>query len=513
MAVKYNILSRLILLKLQIVLLIFPGLLSAQQRVSNIRVVVHDVRVEKENVRAVLDIEISGMSVSAREQIYLFPVIRSGTMERAMLPVIINGKIQQEVIERNERLSGKLEPAYASFSARNRGFFNERITYDSTIPFEDWMKDAQVGIAEERRNCRCEFHRVSMEIIANGIRSMEKPQRGETYLLPVKIPQPPREEIKRRSETGEAQIIYTVNNAEIKPALGNNQMELDKIRGTIENIRSAQGVKINSIEISSYASPEGGWQNNQSLSERRAASLTAWIRRYYNLGSVELTSRGYGEDWLRLVEYIKEDPVMSSFDKEDVIRLIQSMDYVSERKNALMRYKGGTIYQYLLSNVYPKLRRSAYRIKYTVPEYTLESIRKVYKSHPEMLSLYEFYLLANEYDPESQQFKDIITKATRIYPNDKFSRIFMALSSYQSADTKMALEYLKGLENEPEAWLYFSAFHAMEYDLENAEKYALMARKSGNPEAAEYLRLINIYKEKEKNYQQELKEWEKYGIE
>ena len=124
---------------------------------------------------------------------------------------------------RAERLSGHVEPVYASFCTKGQKLFHQRIAYSATVPVEDWMRDANVAIAQERRNCRGEFHHLSMEVIAEGIRFVEKPVRV-AYDLPVKIPVPPREEIKYRTESGEAQIIYTVGNAEIKPALSNNQV-------------------------------------------------------------------------------------------------------------------------------------------------------------------------------------------------------------------------------------------------------------------------------------------------
>ena len=235
-----------------------PVGLVAQQKVSDVRVVVRDVRQERDSIRVVLDIEAIGVSVPARGQMYLFPVIRSGMNERKLLPVVISGRIQQAVVNRTERLSGHVEPVYASFSARGQKLFHERISYSATVPLESWMKDANVAMAQERRNCRGEFHHLSMEVIADRIRFAEKPTRV-IYELPVELPVPPREEIKIRTESGEAQIIYTVGNAEIKPMLANNQNELDKIRQSIEKVRKVQGVKINSITISSYASPEGTW--------------------------------------------------------------------------------------------------------------------------------------------------------------------------------------------------------------------------------------------------------------
>lgn len=493
-------------------LILAPDHTEAQLKVSDIRVVVRDVYQEKDSVRAVLEMEAKGVSVSPREQMLLFPVIRSGANEQRLLPVAINGRTQQSVIDRAEKLSGTVEPVYASFSTKGRKPFYEQISYNAAIPIEDWMRNAHVAMVQELGNCRGEFHRLSVEIIADGIRLLEKPERVTVYELPVKLPVPPREEIKNRSESGEAQIIYRVGNAEINPALGNNQSELDKIRRSIEDIRRLEGVKINTIDISSYASPEGTWESNLSLSERRAASLTSWIRRNYDLSGIVLSSRGYGEDWDRLAKLVGEDLIMSETEKREALRIIETAGIFDGRESQLMQYNGGRTYRYMLTNLFPLLRRSAYRIEFTIPEYSIETVKEVFNTHPDMLSLYEFYLLANTYEHGSPEFREVIEQASKMYPNEKVNRISMAMFSYLSNDMTAALEFLRGLEDDPEAWLYFSAFHARNNELDKAEYYARKAAEAANSDAAEHLRLIEKYKADEELYRQKLAEWDKYGI-
>ena len=464
-----------------VLLFMTPVGLVAQQKVSDVRVVVRDVRQERDSIRVVLDIEAIGVSVPARGQMYLFPVIRSGMNERKLLPVVISGRIQQAVVNRIERLSGRVEPVYASFSARGQKLFHERISYSATVPLESWMKDANVAMAQERRNCRGEFHHLSMEVIADRIRFAEKPTRV-IYELPVELPVPPREEIKIRTESGEAQIIYTVGNAEIKPMLANNRNELDKIRQSIEKVRKVQGVKINSITISSYASPEGTSGYNLKLSERRAASLTGWLRRNYDLVGIALSSRGYGEDWEGLEKLVGKDPAMAEGEKGRVLEIIENTEVLDECEKLLKQYNDGRTYRYMLANLFPMLRRSAYRITFTVPE------------------------------PGSTQFKEVIVQAARIFPEEKSSRITMGVFSYLSNDVSAALKFLQGLEDDPEAWIYFSAFHARNNELDKAEYYAKKAAAAGNTDAAGHLRLIERYKADENVYQEKLKDWEMYGM-
>lgn len=485
---------------------------KAQQKLSDIRVVVNDVRQEKDSIRAVLTIEVTGVSVAPREQVYLYPVIRSGINERPLPPVVISGRTQHKVKVRVERLSGVAESVFASYAVRPRKPLNEKIIYSATVPVENWMTDANVAMVQDLADCRGDFRHLSLEILTDHIALIGKPQRPVLYDLPIEIPVPAREQIKNRSVSGEAYIIYAVGNAEIKPALANNQNELDKIRHSIEDIRKLEGVTINSIAITSYASPEGTWQSNQSLSERRAASLTGWLQRNYDLHGITLTSRGMGEDWDGLTELVRIDAGMTTAEREYVLDVISTVGIFDGRENRIMQYAGGRTYRYMLQSLFPLLRRSAYHIDYSVPEYSIETIKEIYKTSPDMLSLYEFYLLANLFEPGSREFRDVVTTAAKMFPDEKLGRISMAMFSYLDNDIPAALESLRGMEDDPEAWLYFSSFHARNNELDKAEAYARRALEAGKPDAAKYIELIGKYKDDEELYQQKLKEWEEHGI-
>jgi len=220
---------------------------------------------------------------------------------------------------------------------------------------------------------------------------------------------------------------------------------------------------------------------------------------------------GHGEDWEGLGRLVEKDPVMHEAEKQDILGIIKGSSGYDQKDRLVMQYNGGRTYRYMLSNLYPLLRKSVYRIEFTVPEYSLETVKEVYKTHPNMLSLFEFYLLANEYEPGSPQFREVIENAAKMFPNEKTNRLSMAMFSYLSGDMQAALQYLRGLEDDPDAWLYFSAFHARNNELDKAEQFARKALDAGNADATEYLKLIEKYRVEEESYQQKYKEWEKYG--
>ncbi|MCE9337039.1 hypothetical protein K0H02_20755, partial [Bacteroides fragilis] len=97
--------------------------------------------------------------------------------------------------------------------------------------------------------------------------------------------EPTREIVKRRSEEGSAYITYLPGSATISPTLANNHAELEKIAKSLHLAgKDSRGdLAVTGISITSYSSPEGSWDANLELSERRAAALEEYILTHFNL--------------------------------------------------------------------------------------------------------------------------------------------------------------------------------------------------------------------------------------
>ena len=61
-------------------------------------------------------------------------------------------------------------------------------------------------------------------------------------------------------------------------------------------------------------------------------------------------------------------------------------------------------YRILLNEVYPALRHSDYEVEYVVRPFSLEEARVILTENPRLLSLHELYMIANSYEPGSDEF-------------------------------------------------------------------------------------------------------------
>ena len=72
---------------------------------------------------------------------------------------------------------------------------------------------------------------------------------------------------------GSARLNFNINKAFINTKLNNNDAELDKICRTIDRVKNNPNVRIVSITLHGYASPDGNYENNKRLAEARTKAV------------------------------------------------------------------------------------------------------------------------------------------------------------------------------------------------------------------------------------------------
>ena len=118
---------------------------------------------------------------------------------------------------------------------------------------------------------------------------------------------------------------------------------------------------IDSVVIVSQSSPEGVYEHNMRLSQRRAATMRkALTERHPDLAD-RLHVHPDGESWERLRNYVVNDTKMKQSTIEQVLRVIDSDVNIGTKK---WRMQQLPIYRYLLQTYYPRIRNSVFCIIY-----------------------------------------------------------------------------------------------------------------------------------------------------
>jgi len=470
---------------------------------DNLSVRKNQVHINREgNVFVDLEILLNGVEVSTNKQLVLTPVIK-GTNNRVELsPVIVNGKKRANLYKRSLALSGKRDNSYTVIKANPKTVFH-KISYKKFTPYQPWMKNASVYLIADLCGCGGSGEEYVSTLVATGIDYAEF--RG-VFSPAVNFIIPQKEEIKKRDEQGEAYIIFQTDKWDILPRLFNNSRELEKIRNSLQYVREEPTTQITSVSVKAYASPEAPYDYNMNLSEKRANALADYVRSHYNVPSGLLNSKGMGEDWANLEKAVSGDSKIER--KSDILRIIRSNSAFDEKERQLRALAGGGSFNYMLNNLFPRLRRADYRIEYTVPPYTVEKGKELLQSKPNMLSLEEMYQIAYSYEEGSKAFNDVFLQAVKSFPDDKIAQLNAATANILAGNIPDAQKVLEQYQSDPDAWNSLGLVYMYRNNFQQAQYYLEKARDRGVADARENLRSLENVKEQYKTYLREKAEFE-----
>lgn len=456
-----------------------------------------------------------GVRLTPDEQLTVVPVIKEPGGRSVELPrVVVNGRRRSKVEQRMERLQPQsADTVFKVIRARRNGAV-EPIRYRAAIARQPWMDRAGLYLQSEFCGCGGNGQEFAERLVlaslattprvpgADGSGSLPGTSSGTPYegvqidgrcVMPyVTFFQPVRELVKRRAEEGSAYITFLPGSAAVNPTLGGNHDELDKIARSLQLAGSNAGgdPAVTGITITSYSSPEGGWEANLRLSERRAQALSDYLQAHFSLpAGCPISAEGRGEDWDRLIELVAEDPHVE--EKEEVLRIMQGTDIFGGREKQLMDLAGGRPYRYLMQRHFPELRRSDYRIEYTVPEFDLDYGREMLEHRPGMLSHYELYTIAfTGYPMGSPLFNKVFRTARMLFPTDRTSQFNLGTVCLLEGNVAEAARLLSGFESDPLAWNNLGVLYMMQCRYKEAHAYLNRAVGAGCHEAKENLKVL-----------------------
>lgn len=352
---------------------------------------------------------------------------------------------------------------------------SETIQYRYILPYESWMADAHLDI--QRDECGCgETLLMKVEPVVDRV-TLEYIPEPYAIVPHMAFIKPVVEEIKRRDIQVESFLDFEVNKVDIRPEYMNNPQELAKIRTMIDELKSDPSVEVKSLDIVGYASPEGSLANNKRLSEGRAMALRDYLGSRYDFRRNQYQTIFGGENWDGLEKALEAGDMDY---KEEVLAIIDNYPLETERKAKLKQLRGGMPYQYLLRNVYPRLRVAVCKVNFNVKNFDVEEAKEVIKTRPQNLSLNEMFMVANSYPAGSQEFVDVFEVAVRMYPENEIANMNAAAAAILRKDLVAAERYLNKVDSkEPEYINSRGVVALLKGDYKQAEKYLKAAAGSG----------------------------------
>lgn len=183
--------------------------------------------------------------------------------------------------------------------------------------------------------------------------------------------------IDRHAEANaEYNIEFEEARADIKPELANNAAQISNIKKDISRILANDTYILDSIVVTSYASPEGGEELNHRLCGKRSEAVSRYFDSYVRQckdsllqeRGVHMTLDGQvieeekvdvkfknvmgGENWYVLNQLVEMDNTLTAEDKTDYFDQTDIKD-LDARERTLSRKP---YYAYMRENLYPKTR-------------------------------------------------------------------------------------------------------------------------------------------------------------
>ena len=183
--------------------------------------------------------------------------------------------------------------------------------------------------------------------------------------------------IERRVEENTACYIeFASGSHEVDERMGHNPREIARIKDNLRTLMESDDFVLDSIIVTSSASPEGTTAYNGRLSRRRSegisAYFSAWIRQqqdslqagrgfmideegnviYGKRRDIPMSGRSSGENWKMLDRLVEADTSLSPAQKESYRALSEIRD-ADAREQAM---QGGSYYTYMRERLYPRLR-------------------------------------------------------------------------------------------------------------------------------------------------------------
>ena len=280
-------------------------------------------------------------------------------------------------------------------------------------------------------------------------------------------------------EKHDANIMFLIQQANIRSSELKTAKEFNK---EVANVNEAANKKISNIEVSAYASPDGGVSLNTTLAENRESNTTKMLSKDLKKAKIDapIDAKYTAQDWEGFQELVSKSNIQ---DKELILRVLSMYQDPAQREQEIKNIS--SVYKTLADEILPQLRRSRLTLNYEIIGKSDEEIAKLASSNPSELNVEELlYAATLTNDPAKQEA--IYTQATKQVPNDYRAFNNLGKLAYQAGNVDKAESYFKkaaSVNASPEVNMNLGLISLIKGDKAAAETY--FGKAAGTKELGE----------------------------
>ncbi len=283
----------------------------------------------------------------------------------------------------------------------------------------------------------------------------------------------------------EAQIMFLIQQANVRAS----ELKSDSLKAFNKQVATVAGdaknYKLNNIEVSAYASPDGGVDLNTGLAENRQNNTQKYLSQELKKGKIntQVDTKYTAQDWDGFQDLVSKSDIQ---DKDLILRVLSMYQDPEQRETEIKNIS--SVYKNLADEILPQLRRARLTANYDVIGRSDEEINEAFDKDASVLSNEEL-LYAATLTNDNARKEAIYKKATEMYPSDARAYNNLGKLAYAAGDRDAAEKYFKQAlskdANSAEANTNLGLVELAKGNVANAENY--LSKSSGADAANEAL--------------------------
>ena len=308
--------------------------------------------------------------------------------ELKVTPVLKYG--DQEVLSTSETYVGEKAKANGkTVSYKKGGKYSQSCQFKYTPDMEG--KELKLYLRCEAK-CGKKVYDIPDVLIADGINTTATLANTEEQAVPT-----PSKFQTVVEDITEADINFVVAQSNLR----DSELSAEDMKALVAALQAANKDEkrtVSQVEISGYASPEGGQDLNERLANSRGSNTEKFIRGKINGNQTRYISSSTAEDWEGFRAEVEQSDIN---DKELIIRVLEMYSDLDERETQIRNLS--QVYTNLADNILPKLRRSRIVVTTEVTGKSDEELLKAAQENPESLSVDELIYAASVAPTEAEK--------------------------------------------------------------------------------------------------------------
>ena len=283
----------------------------------------------------------------------------------------------------------------------------------------------------------------------------------------------------------EAQIMFLIQQANLRASELKSAEMKDFNKKVVEVNGDTKNYKLNNIEVSAYASPDGGVKLNTGLAESRQNNAQKYLNKELKKGKIntQVDTKYTAQDWDGFQTLVSKSNIQ---DKDLILRVLSMYQDPEQRETEIKNIS--SVYKTLADEILPQLRRARLTANYDVIGRSDEEINEAFDKDAKVLSNEEL-LYAATLTSDNARKEAIYKKTTELYPADARAYNNLGKMAYAAGDLAKAEGYFKQAlsknANSAEANTNLGLIELNKGNVANAENY--LSKSTGADAANEAL--------------------------